>query len=393
MDIGFWSLIFWISVLTVVYVYAGFPLLLVILNAIGLKKPVRISQFTPKVTLIISAYNEETVIQCKLQNVARLDYPKERLDVMVVSDCSSDRTDEIVEAFTERPVKLLRLPERRGKTYGLNLAVAEATGEIIVFSDANAMYEPDVIRKMTRNFADTKVGAVTGESRYRIGDDDPSTESEVTYWNYELWLKRLESSLGSLVGGDGAILAIRKELHHELHPDDLSDFINPMQVVIRGYRNVYETEAVCYEGGATNYGAEFRRKVRIVNRAWRAMIKVRELLNPFRYGFFAVQFLSHKVLRWLVTVWMILALIANLMLAGDSLLYVVTLTGQLAFYAAAVTGLILHVIGRWNIRIFTIPYYFCIVNIASLLGILQAMRGQRYTTWNVSRAEGSRTTK
>jgi cellulose synthase/poly-beta-1,6-N-acetylglucosamine synthase-like glycosyltransferase len=378
---------FWISVLAIVYAYAGFPLLLVILNAVGLEKPVRKSQFTPKVTLIISAYNEETVIQRKLQNAARLDYPEERFEVLVVSDCSSDRTDEIVTAFAERPVRLLRLPERRGKTYGLNLAVAEATGEIVVFSDANAMYEPDVIRNMTRNFADDKVGAVTGESRYRIGDDDPSTESEDTYWNYELWIKRLESSLGSLVGGDGAILAIRKELHYELHPDDLSDFINPMQVIIQGYRNVYETEAICYEAGAAGYEAEFRRKIRIVNRAWRATITVRELLNPFRYGFFAIQFLSHKVLRWLVPVWMILALGTNLRIAGDAPLYTLTLTCQLAFYAAALTGLILHIAGRRNLRIFTIPYYFCLVNLASLLGILQAMRGKRYTTWEVSRAE------
>ncbi len=376
--------IFWAGLATLAYVYVGYPLLLRVLAALGLGRGVARGPGEPMVTLVVSAYNEAGVIAAKLDNCLALDYPRDRLEVLVVSDASTDGTDAIVEGFGP-PVRLLRMTSRGGKTAGLNAAVAVARGDVIVFSDANAMYLPDAVRQLVANFADPGVGAAIGESRYVIGEQDASTESENTYWSYEIQVKLLESRLGSVVGGDGAIYAIRKALYRELAPGDLSDFVNPLQIVAQGYRVVYEPRAISYEGGAEGYGAEFRRKVRIVNRAWRATWKMRALLNPLRTGFFAVEFLSHKVLRWLVP-WLLLAVLgANLALAGAGPVYAWLLAGQLACYALAALGFLLVRLRGDPGRIAGIPYYFCLVNIASLVALVQVFAGRQYTTWTSSR--------
>ncbi|MEZ5566601.1 MAG: glycosyltransferase family 2 protein [Gammaproteobacteria bacterium] len=377
---------FWIGLALLVWVYALYPGLLWLLRAIGVRRPVRGRAVEPRVTLIVSAYNERQVISAKLDNCLRLDYPRDCLEVIVVSDASSDGTDEIVTAAGP-PVRLLRMASRGGKTVGLNAALAAAQGEIVVFSDANAMYERQALRTLVQNFADPRVGAVTGESRYEIGTDDASTESEGAYWSYEIWIKALESNLGSVVGGDGAIYAIRRSLYRELAPGDLSDFVNPLQIVAQGYRNIYEPKAISWEGGAEGYGAEFRRKVRIVNRAWRATFKMKALLNPFRSGFFALQFLSHKVLRWLVPWVMLVVLVSNMLIAAASPLYLLLFIGQLGFYGLALVGWLLAGRGGPLARFTTIPYYFCLVNLASLVALVEVFRGKEYRTWSSSRPD------
>jgi len=379
---------FWICLGLLAWVYAGYPLLLWLLRLVGIRRPVRAERIEPRVTLIVSAYNERQVIGAKLENCRRLDYPSDRFEVIVVSDASDDGTDDVVAAAGP-PARLLRMDARGGKTVGLNAALRAAQGDIVVFSDANAMYERDALRMLVRNFADPRVGAVTGESRYEVGTDDASTESEGAYWSYEIWIKGLESSLGSVVGGDGAIYAIRRGLYRDLAPGDLSDFVNPLQIVAQGYRNVYEPAAVSWEGGAEGYGAEFRRKVRIVNRAWRATFKMRALLNPFRHGFFALQFLSHKVLRWLVPWLMLVVFGANLLVAASSPLFAVLMAGQLLFYALALLGWLLA--GRSGLlgRLTSIPYYFCLVNVASLLALVEVFGGKEYRTWSSSRPDAA----
>jgi len=384
MNLETWALLYWGSLALLAYIYIGYPVLLIIGARMLPRKAVARGADLPRVTLIISAYNEAKVMAKKLHNSLGLEYPRDRLEILVVSDCSSDQTDEIVRSFDRHGVKLLRMPERSGKTAGLNEAVRHATGEVLVFSDANAEYDRHAIARLVRNFADPEVGAVTGESRYRIGENDASTKSENAYWRYELALKKLESALGSVVGGDGAIYAIRKSLYQELDPADLSDFVNPLQVVRQGYRNLYEPEAFSYEAGAEDFAAEFRRKVRIVNRAWRASWKMRGLLNPFRYGVFALQFLSHKVLRWLAPVFMFFLLVANIAIAERSAFFGVTLASQLLFYAAALAGWFLSRSGK-PIFMVNVPYYFCSINLASFVGMLQALRGRTYTTWTSSR--------
>ncbi len=375
---------FWLAAGLAVYVYAGYPVLLWLVRLLGGSRPVARAEQTPSVTLIVSAYNEAAVIRDKLVNSTQLDYPAEQLEILVVSDASDDGTDEIVQNFGDPRVKLLRMPERGGKTVGLNAAVKAARGEIIVFSDANAMYFKDAIRKMVRNFADPKVGAVVGESTYADADGG-AQQSESLYWKYETGIKRLETQVGSTVGGDGAIYAIRRALYRDMRPDALSDFVNPMQIVMSGYRCVYEPEARSVEEAGDGFDVEFRRKVRIVNRAWRATWTLPALMNPFRFGFFAIELISHKVLRWLMPLFMVATFVLNLLLLDAAAIYHWTLGLQVAMYVLALGGYLAR--GRSSIpRALAVPYYFCLVNVASARGIIEAYRGRTYTTWATPRA-------
>ncbi len=378
MEILFWSLIG-----LAFYVYAGYPALLAAIGLLRGARRVQVGAADRPVTLIVSAYNEEAVIAEKLRNSLDLDYPRALLQITVVSDASSDRTDEIVRGFSGDSVELLRMTERAGKTAGLNEAVRRARGEILVFSDANAMYRPDVLKIMVRNFADPHVGGVVGQSRYYTGTLQ-SERSEGLYWQYETAIKRLETCIGSVVGGDGAIYAIRRSLYAPMPADFLSDFVNPLQIVKSGYRFIYEPAAQSFERAGDSLDKEFRRKVRIVNRAWRATLAMRALLNPLRFGFFAIELLSHKFLRWLMPVFMIGILACNAWLWGRSAIYVALLCLQGLFYACALAGHVLRNRPKPP-KLLAVPYYFCLVNLASAIGIIDAFRGRTYATWSTVR--------
>lgn len=375
--------VFWLSAALVVYVYFGYPLLLFLVKSLTGGRTVRHSDELPPVTLVISAFNEEGVIEKKIQNSLALDYPRELLQILVVSDASTDRTDDIVRAFADDGVNLLRMSERGGKTLGLNAAVEASNGEVVVFSDANAMYKGDSIRMLVRNFTDTEVGAVVGESTY-VDPSSQAEQSESAYWRYETAIKAAESSLGSTVGGDGAIYAIRKDLYRPMSADALSDFVNPCQIVEQGYRCLYEPSAVSIEEAAGSFEKEYRRKVRIVNRAWRATMTMTQLLNPLRFGFFAIQFISHKLLRWLVPLILIVVITSNAYLLHSGLFYVMAFWAQVAFYILAFVGKVVSGIRELPTWV-AIPYYFCLVNIASAQGILESYLGKTYATWSTAR--------
>lgn len=378
------TLAFWIFLALVVYVYVGYPLLLALIRILVRRHPVRTGDEEPHVTLVVSAFNEAPVIAEKIENCLRLDYPQELRQVIVISDASDDGTDGIVTSYASRGVELLRMASRGGKTLGLNAALQRARGEIVVFSDANAMYDRDAIRKLVRNFADPRVGAAIGESVY-VPAQVESERSEGLYWRYETLIKRLESALGSVVGGDGAIYAIRRALYSPMQAEALSDFVNPLLIRQAGYRCIYEPEARSREHAADNFDKEFRRKVRIVNRAWRALFDHVELLNPLRFGFFSFQLFSHKLLRWLVPALLAALFSSNLVIVGAHPIYQLALAGQGAFYLLAIAG---HVVRhRASLpALLAIPYYFCLVNAASAIGILDAFRGRTYTTWTTARA-------
>lgn len=375
--------LFWILAGLIFYVYAGYPVLLWLMRVLGSDRSVLLGALEPTVTILISAYNEVGVITEKINNSLALDYPPEKLEIIVISDCSDDGTDEAVGALGLPNVKLLRMSDRSGKTLGLNAALKVAMGEIVVFSDANAMYEPQSLRHIVRNFHDRTVGAVVGESTYADAQGN-AQENESLYWKYETKIKLLETGVGSVVGGDGAIYAIRKNLYRPMRADALSDFVNPIQIVMSGYRCVYEPAARSIEEATDNLEKEFRRKVRIVNRAWRALWSMPSVLNPFSYGFFAIEVISHKLLRWMVPGVLIALLLVSFRLSTAGAMYGVALSAQALLYSCAAGGYLMRKSNSMP-RVFAVPYYFCLVNYASACGIVEAFCGKMYTTRNTPR--------
>jgi cellulose synthase/poly-beta-1,6-N-acetylglucosamine synthase-like glycosyltransferase len=377
--------LFWISVSALLYVFVGYPLLLLVLGKIAQRPGVLKTAIRPHVTLIISAYNEEEVIEEKIRNSLALDYPREKLEIIVVSDASTDGTDDIVRRYMAEGVVLKRMTVRRGKTAGLNETVPLARGEVIVFSDANVFYARDVIEKLVRNFGDPTVGCVTGNSCYLDSEASNAGKSENTYWGYERFLKIKESQIGSMVGSDGAIFAIRKDLAGPLGPDDINDFVTPLQIVSQGYRNVFEPEALCHEHTVSQLAQEFRRKVRIVSRSWHGLFRVKTLLNPWRYGWFSFQLVSHKLLRWLAPAFLSSIFLFSFVIGGDDGKREIALGAQIIFYSLGVLGVLLDraMVGtRW----LSFPAYFVVVNAASAVGTIRYMLGERVNTWEPERS-------
>ena len=375
--------IFWLLAALIVFVYAGYPAILFVLPRRAPDLPTSKDDELPDVVLLISAYNEAACIEDKLSNSVTLDYPAEKLKICVISDASDDGTDDLVTGFEADNVALLRMEDRGGKTLGLNAGVAQAEADVIVFSDANAMYDKGAIRSLVAPLTNPDVGAVIGESTYGV-PHSPSGESESLYWKYETFVKNLESQNGSVVGGDGAIYAVRRNLYVPMAAGDLSDFVNPLQVVKAGYRCIYEPAALSYEEAADSYDGEFRRKVRIVNRAWRALWKMRAMLNPVRFGMFSVKLWLHKVLRWLVPAMLVGLFVVNLGLIGGNRFYQITLLLQALFYMLAVFGY------NWRHRrnqpaLTRIPYYFCLVNVAAAVALIDVLRDRTYVTWTTVR--------
>jgi len=374
------ELLVWLSVGLLVYVYAGYPLLIGILAKLFPSSSDTLGPFEPSASLLISAYNEAPVIAAKIENSLSLEFLPGHLEVIVVSDCSDDATDEIVRRYADRGVRLLRQSQRMGKSAALNSVVAQAQGKILVFSDANAIYQPDALRHLVRHFVNPKVGYVVGNARYYEKSwESSSAESEGLYWKLETYLKKKESLFGSVVGGDGAIYAIRRDLYTPLLPTDINDFLNPLQIIARGYTGVFEPQAVCYEEAAENFSQEYRRKVRIISRSLNALRRIPAVLNPFtniRHWFLLV---SHKLLRWFAPFFMILMFSASLALWRFPL-YRAAAIVQVVWYSLALLG------WMWRPRnkigkITSLAFYFCMVNLASLIGCVKCLRGDLPGQW------------
>ena len=369
------------------YVFVGYPLILIVLSKLFPKKHTYSDQFLPSVTLIISAHNEERVIEEKLLNTLALDYPKDLLTVIVVSDASTDRTDEIVLAFDNPRIKLIRPEGHRGKTSGLNVALTGVTSEIVVFSDANAIYDAAAVRNLARHFSDAKVGYVVGNARYQGVSESTAGKSEGAYWDLEISMKQWESDFSSVVGGDGAIYAIRTELYEPMLESDINDFVNPLQIIAKGYRGIFDPDAWCTEKPAGAFQKEFSRKVRISNRSFNAILRVPEVCNPLKVGWFAWQVVSHKLLRWFLPFILAIQFIAALAMKPD-LISVGGITAYIVFSALALIG--------WgqsrkssSPAIFYIPYYFALMNLALALGIIHRLKGHVITVWSTARASST----
>lgn len=370
------------------YVYIGYPLLLWLLTQAKPALTHRRDDITPSVTLIVSCYNEAPVIAEKLDNALALDYPGDQLCIVAVSDGSDDGTDAIIQGYEAQGVRLIRQEGRLGKTMGLNLAMEQVESDIVVFSDANAIYEADAIRKLVRNFADEEVGYVVGAALYTDGKDGASAHNENLYWHYELAIKAMESRLHSVVGGDGAIYAIRSALWEPLQQRDINDFVNPLQIVARGYRGIFEPEAKCYEETAGSFDKEIARKERIVNRSIRGLMRVKPAMNPQVTGIFALEVISHKLLRWLIPLFLGAGVVGSALLSAlDYDFFQLVVAGALVLTLLAA---IAHRSDQSNeLPVYlSVPYYFIMVNAFAVRGIVKAILGETQVTWNSAR-EGS----
>ena len=378
--------IFWLSAFALFYTYAGYPLLLALVSTL---KPRRVQrgEFAPTVSIIITAYNEERDLEAKLENSLALDYPRELLEIIVASDCSTDRTDDIAREFGGRGVQLYRQPERLGKTAAQNAAVEQAHGEIILFSDATSFYRPDAVRAMMPSFADPAVGCVAGRLEYVDASDSRVGQGARSYWNYETFLKRHESRVGSMIGASGCLYAVRRSAYVPLYHEACSDFIIATKMVEQGLRTVYEPDAVCTEETNRRSNKEFRMRVRIIAQTFTDLWRHRGMLNPFRSGFYAVQLISHKVMRYAVPFLLITILATSVVLAPESVFYSIALVGQVGGYLTALAGWALEAAGV-RIRLLALPHYFVLANLASLVGFYQFLRGERYASWEHTRDAG-----
>lgn len=371
--------VFWAALLLVVYTYLAYPVLIWLLT-VGRRVPTYapLGEW-PDLSLIIAAYNEEAVLRAKLENALALDYPRERLDIIVVSDASADATDRIAGEFAERGVRLHRVAERGGKTQAQNAGVGLARGQYLVFSDANSMYAPDALKQLLAPFADERVGCVCGELQYANPDDGGAGKGESAYWRYEQFLKLKESLLSSALGANGAIYALRRELFEELGSEIISDFVMPIRIWRQGYRVVYEPKAIAIEHSAGSFRDEYGRRRRIISRSLHGLWTQRGVLNPFAHFFFAFQMFSHKVLRWLVPVLLLTVLLVNIPLAVDPA-YRILLALQVGFYGLALLGNILpERLSR--LFLFYVPSYFCAINFGALLGLVHFLIGRRDRVW------------
>ena len=372
-----------------VYVYAGYPALLWLASRCKRPHGQGDAGHEPSVTLVISCYNEADVIARKLENSLALDYPGNKLAILVVSDGSDDGTDNIVKAFANKGIRLIRQEGRLGKTMGLNLAVEAADSEIIVFSDANAMYDTQAVRYLVRHFCHEKVGYAVGAALYTDADTGASAHNENLYWRYELAIKTWESRLHSVVGGDGAIYAIRSRLWQPLQQRDINDFVNPLQIIAQGYRGRFEPRAQCFEETAGSFDKEIARKERIVNRSIRGLMRVKSVMNPLKTGVFSSMVISHKLLRWLIPYFLVLGVAGSALLASQSLaLFQLITLGSLGLLLLATTGQL------WRDKtllptVLSLPYYFVMVNAYAMKGIYKALRGETQVTWNSARPDAA----
>jgi len=374
-----WTLVFGGSLFMVFFAYFGYPFMLWV-KARFRRQNVNKAPFYPDVTLIITAYNEEKRIREKLENTLELDYPREKLQVLVASDGSTDATDSIVLEYADRDIELLPVRDRRGKENAQREAVLRARGDILVFTDVATRIDPEGLRQIVANFADPTVGCVSSVDRVLGRDGRPAGEG--FYVRYEMWLRHLESKANSLVGLSGSFFAARSEVCRDFSPEMQSDFRTLLNSMRIGLRGVSDPDAVGYYLDVADGHREFDRKVRTVLRGLTVFFHNLEFLNPKRYGFFAFQYCCHKLLRWLVPVFLFTALAANLVLAMEGGGYLLLGLLHLGFYIAALCG--------WRngslpgMLCFRAPAYFFMANAAISAAWWKYLKGERMVMWTPS---------
>ena len=384
------KIIFWLCLAIVFYTYIGYGILLYLLVALkrllkGKEKlPVVSDDELPQMTLMICAYNEEDIIREKMENIRQLDYPREKLCVMWVTDGSDDHSNDLLGEYPE--VTLIYSPERRGKAAAIQHGLNENKAPFVIFTDANTMLNANAIRVIAQLFMNPSVGCVSGEKRVAArAAGQTAAEGEGLYWKYESTLKRWDSELYSAMGAAGELFAIRMSVYREAPSNALlDDFMMSMLILADGYRIAYTSEAYAMEYGSANMAEESKRKRRIAAGGLQSSWWLHRLMNPFRHPLIAFQFVSHRVLRWSITPFcMLILLLVNILLAAltPDIIYRIVLALQVLFYAAAITGWLNTRRGRKNPGLLNVPYYFMFMNLNVFRGISYLQTHRHSGTW------------
>jgi cellulose synthase/poly-beta-1,6-N-acetylglucosamine synthase-like glycosyltransferase len=370
---------FWLALLLAIYSYFVYPLLLVVVSGLRPRPAHRSNgEALPRLTLIVTAYNEQGRIRDKIANTLAIDFPG--LELIVASDCSSDATDAIVREYEAQGVRLVRAPERLGKENAQLHAIRAASGDVVVFSDVATQVPSDALRKLATYFQDPFIGAVSSEDRFITANGEVAGEG--AYVRYEMWLRKMESSLAGLVGLSGSFFAARKSVCAEWDIHSPSDFNTGLSCARQGLRAVTAPDVLGYYKDLADPQKEYQRKVRTVLRGMTAIARHMDVLNPFKFGLFAWQVWSHKIMRWLVPWFLLATFVTNLMLLGSGAIYVLAFVAQLVFYGAA---LLAHISASVkNNGAVRIIYFFVQVNVAIADAFRRLLTGKRMTTWQPS---------
>ncbi|TWI96341.1 cellulose synthase/poly-beta-1,6-N-acetylglucosamine synthase-like glycosyltransferase [Mucilaginibacter frigoritolerans] len=378
--------IFWLSLFIVFYTFIGYGIFLYLL--IKIKRafkskpalPTSDIEFLPVCTLIVAAYNEESFIEDKIQNSLQLNYPAEKFRLIFITDGSTDKTPDIIREFPQ--ITLLHQSQRGGKIAAVHRAMKFVNTEIVVFTDANTFLNKDAIINICRHYADSTVGAVAGEKRVQIDENaDASSAGEGFYWKYESALKKWDSELYSVVGAAGELFSVRRSLYQDVPADTvLDDFMISMLIAAKGYRIIYEPEAYAMETASENVSEELKRKIRIAAGGIQSILRLKSLFNPFKYPVLSFQYISHRVLRWTVTPFLLILVFFLNALLVDEKFYLLFFFAQILFYVLALLGLILEK-RQIRIKALFIPYYFCIMNYAVLMGIIRYFNTTQSAIW------------
>jgi cellulose synthase/poly-beta-1,6-N-acetylglucosamine synthase-like glycosyltransferase len=377
--------LFWIGLFVIFYTYVGYGLVIFLLSKFKnhSKAPIHVSdEDLPEVTLLVAAYNEEQCIEDKITNSLNLDYPKDKLSLFFVTDGSTDNTPDIVKK--SHAVRLFHEPKRKGKIHAVNRVMKFVKTPIVVFSDANTLLNPPAIRKLVRHYQDPAVGGVAGEKQiYKNQEDNASGSGEGFYWKYESFLKKKDAEVYSIVGAAGELFSVRTDLFEEPAENIIiEDFYLSMRICAKGYRFMYEPEAIALETASVSVGEEWKRKVRICAGGFQAIARLKPLLNPFRFGMLSFQYISHRVLRWtLAPLFIPIVLLCNAWLALTSHpVYVLLFAGQVIFHLMAVFGYLLRD-RRISVKGFFVPYYFMVMNLSVYAGFVRYVKGKQSVVW------------
>ncbi|MEM8524115.1 MAG: glycosyltransferase family 2 protein [Bacteroidota bacterium] len=385
------SLVFWISLAIILYTYLGYGIILYLLVRIkrffSKEEDTKIRENLPNVTFLVAAYNEQDYIEEKIANSLAFDYPKDKIQYFFVTDGSDDQTPQLIENYrlpADVFLQLFHRLERKGKIAAVNRVMPLVKTPIIIYTDANTDINKDAIRKIVRHYNDPKVGAVAGEKRIQLQEKEGANSAgEGLYWKYESALKKWDSELNSVVGAAGELFSIRTALYEEPPQDSIvEDFYMTMRIAAKGYKVAYEPDAYAVETASASVAEELKRKIRIAAGGFQSIVRLANLLNIFKYGLLTFQYVSHRVLRWtLAPLSLLLLFISSLILAQKgSTFHQLVFATQVAFYILALGGYVLEK-QKLKLKIFFVPYYFCIMNYAVFRGFFRYLSGGQSVLW------------